>query len=392
MVQELCKQKFLYRKKIKLLQKLTIVIPSYQRQDFILRQVAYWGGEHANVVILDGSPESLSKKNTKVISMQNNIKYLHRPISIYSRLNLARKLINTPYAVLLGDDEFYLKRGLSHAIRKLDADPSLVACIGQSLSFRASCNGRLVEWGAGYPHHKYEVTQDSPADRLIYALSNYNAASCYAVMRRREWLRSYTNLKQYTCVYAGEIQQAITAYGAGKLSSVDAIYWLRSGENKPVSNPASWDRQLSFADWWSLPRFKSERLSFVQGLSKGLMLAAGLTKIDSKSIALKSVKIYIESIKNKRGKTSNVAKATMWVRFYAGSLLKKILPLRVFNRSQKLFRWFLKIKNSRNYGNLSHIIQLRPTFLNPKKNKELSELVNIEKFLLSFYKARFSRG
>jgi hypothetical protein len=37
---------------------------------------------------------------------------------------------------------------------------------------------------------------------------------------------------------------------------------------------------------------------------------------------------------------------------------------------RKLFRWFLKIKNSRNYGNLSHIIQLRPTFLYPKKTKK----------------------
>ena len=391
-IQELQQKKSAPGRKIEALEKLTVIIPSYKRQDFIFRQVAYWSGEEAKIVVLDGSDESLSEEIIKYISLQSNMKYIHEPISIYSRLKLARKYITTPYVVLLGDDEFHLKSGLSKAIEKLDAEPSLVACIGQSLSFRVSYDGHFVSWGAGYPHYKYEVTQNSPADRLIYAMSNYNAASCYAVIRKEDWLRSYTNLQPFTSVYAGEIQQAIITYGAGKLGSVDSVYWLRSGENGPVPNDATWDRRLSFVDWWSLPKFQSERMSFVEGLSNKLKLAASLTDSDSKSIVLDSIQAFIESNKNKTRGTSTVELAAKWARLNTGSILKSILPLRFFKRLQNFFQSTLQKQKTGDLENLSKLLQRQPTSWTLEKDEIHSELVNIEKLLFSFYKARFSRG
>lgn len=223
-------------------------------------------------------------------------------------------------------------------------------------------------------------------------MSNYNAASCYAVIRKDDWLRSYTNLQPFTSVYAGEIQQAIITYGAGKLGSVDSVYWLRSGENGPVPNDANWDRRLSFVDWWSLPKFQSERMSFVEGLSNKLKLAASLTDSDSKSIVLDSIQAFIESNKDKARGTSTVELAAKWARLNTLSILKSILPLRLFKRLQNLFQWTLQIQKTSDLENLRKLLQRQPTGWSLEKDEIHSELVNIERLLFSFYKARFSRG
>jgi hypothetical protein len=56
---------------------LTVVIPSYARQDFLLRQCAYWHRSGAAVVIVDGSPSALDAEVQSTIARSGNVTYLH---------------------------------------------------------------------------------------------------------------------------------------------------------------------------------------------------------------------------------------------------------------------------------------------------------------------------
>jgi hypothetical protein len=56
---------------------LTVVIPSYCRQDFIIRQCAYWHGSGLSVVIMDGSPEPLASNLHQAITGLGDITYVH---------------------------------------------------------------------------------------------------------------------------------------------------------------------------------------------------------------------------------------------------------------------------------------------------------------------------
>ena len=117
-----------------LLKKLTIVIPSFNRQLYILRQISFWSKyKNIKIIILDGSKKTLKKDLLKNIN--KNILYYHLPISLEKRFEFVINKLSTDYSVLLSDDEFYLPSALESCIRVMDNDPNTVCCKGQTILF-----------------------------------------------------------------------------------------------------------------------------------------------------------------------------------------------------------------------------------------------------------------
>ena len=88
----------------KKLDKLTIIVPTYCRPRYVLRQFEYWKNTGATLVILDGSPTPMlvppEYENPR-------LKYVYSGSDFVERLATVRKYVNTPYCAMLGDDEFY---------------------------------------------------------------------------------------------------------------------------------------------------------------------------------------------------------------------------------------------------------------------------------------------
>jgi hypothetical protein len=114
------------------LDRLTVVVPSFGRPEFILRQLVYWSGTSAHLLILDGSPDPIPESVREVVDARRELDYLHRPVGLQERLHEARDLIRTEYTVMGGDDEFLLRGGLADAVGILDLEQTLVASMGQS--------------------------------------------------------------------------------------------------------------------------------------------------------------------------------------------------------------------------------------------------------------------
>ncbi len=76
------------------LEKLTIVIPTYGRHDFVRRQIGYWSSSPVTVHIMDGSQDPIESKILEKLSP--NIKYRHSNDDFFSRMRAATELINTP--------------------------------------------------------------------------------------------------------------------------------------------------------------------------------------------------------------------------------------------------------------------------------------------------------
>lgn len=274
---------------------LTLVIPSYCRQDFVVRQCGYWHGSGVKVVIVDGSPQSLSAELLIVINSLEGIQYLHLPIKLIDRLSRAASLIQTPYTVLCGDDEFLLMSGLSSAIRLLEQKTDSVACIGQSLWYYLVDHNANYKcrYGVGYDTYKYQNSHEDPASRLKLAMENYNAATCYAVTRSEVWRKSWGNLQDCSCAYAWEIQHALCTYIWGKLSSIDEVYWMRSVECSPPTT-SDYDRALVFNDWWFSEEYKTETDRFVDRIAEELILAKNYDRLSAKKLAREVVEIFVQ--------------------------------------------------------------------------------------------------
>jgi len=59
------------------LEKLTVVIPVFNRQSLIDRQINYWSGTGAQIIILDGSIKPLAEDKIRALNSSKNIEYLY---------------------------------------------------------------------------------------------------------------------------------------------------------------------------------------------------------------------------------------------------------------------------------------------------------------------------
>ena len=104
----------------RIISNLSIVIPTYNRQDYALRNMKFWSERGASVYVLDGSSLAIDKERMKEIGP--NVRYCHMPVSIHERLLAATNFISTPYCIMLSDDEFFIPSALEACIKELELD------------------------------------------------------------------------------------------------------------------------------------------------------------------------------------------------------------------------------------------------------------------------------
>ena len=114
-----------------LLDKLTIIIFTYNRHNFLKRTIKYWSNYNIKLVILDGSDTKLEDLYLK----QQNIKYIHNTNVLYERLLSSINYIDTEFMILGTDDEFYLPSALSSCVKFLSKDISFSSCGGRAIGF-----------------------------------------------------------------------------------------------------------------------------------------------------------------------------------------------------------------------------------------------------------------
>ena len=129
------------------LQRLTLVVPTYERAKYALRNMRYWSGRGPTIHVLDGSKQPIDLNS--LAAFGGNIHYHHRPEPIAKRIERAFQLIDSEYVAMLCDDEFFLPSGLKASIDELDRDREIVACMGSPLGFKASDCG--IEGSIAYP-------------------------------------------------------------------------------------------------------------------------------------------------------------------------------------------------------------------------------------------------
>ena len=278
------------------LSNLTVVVPSWQRQDYLLRQIRYWSASSASLVIVDGSGLPLPDRIRSAVEAHPRITYRHDLSSQVDRLRLAGGLIESPYAVMLGDDEFHLPAGLSASIRVLDDDQKLVGCMGQVLSFSPVGQYRRIVLARAYPSlHGYSIRHSDPADRLIAAMSDYTMATCYAVLRTPIWQRSWGSIGEYSSGAAQELQQAMAVYLLGPISTTGHIQWLRSIENpnQPLGSEEE-DGKIWFPEWWEGQRCEAERAAFVTRLAELVANELGADRDECASWVIAGAEVFVD--------------------------------------------------------------------------------------------------
>jgi glycosyltransferase domain-containing protein len=262
---------------------LTIVIPTYERPAYLLRQIAYLSKWDTPVEIVDGSTKPLDDDIIKIINRLPHINYQHSNTSYAERISDASQRIKTPYAMCLAEDDLYLHSGLVSAIKELELNKNAVACMGQSLGFDRF-NKKLYAFHYGNSLYNYSVNDSSIKVRINKGIKDYRPAASYAVFRTDAFKKVWQKREGVSCLEAVEYEHAIRTYLYGGLITTPDTYWLRSFELQPVSSVVDGNRSNDFSSWYSKDKSRQERECFRARLLKLLHEEGQLTKDESESL------------------------------------------------------------------------------------------------------------
>jgi len=272
------------------LAQLTIVIPSFCRQEYLLRQLAYWAYSDATIIIIDGSPTPLEVSVMDLISGVPNVQYLSDVDSYINRIRKASKLIKTPYAMCLADDDIFLMGGLCLAVDNLNQEGTVVACMGQAMAVEFDNTKKLPYiFPYGDSLENYQVKHLDPAKRIRIGIDKYRSATSYAVFRTATFKEVWSRLGANSCLTATEYEHAITTYMLGDLATSSGVYWLRSFECEPVDSVIDGTRKTDFHAWWTQQDFREEREAFVTRLAAKLGSSASLSERDAREVILEVI-------------------------------------------------------------------------------------------------------
>jgi glycosyltransferase domain-containing protein len=342
------------------LEKLTILIFSYNRHKYLKRTIKYWSNYNIKLLVIDGSDVKLEESflDTK------NIKYIYDQRSLYDRLLSSIDYIDSEFIILSCDDEFYLPSALSACVEFLLKEPSFFSCGGRSIGFGTSNDGKKIFGCEQYSKFRNLCLDDSNVLKRMHShFNNYVPAHMYSVMRFNKWkiICKYVYEKEYNFFAAMELQTEFLATVSDKSKIIPELMWMRNKEVPGIrdTSPAT-SQAITINQWWYDKKFKKEKEDFLCRMKQACYeLLNEKNFIITENIISKLFKIYIN---NKYSKKT-------FYRKIADSIPNKI---------KKLIKPVLKIKNKfiiskfKNLSNQISLLEAEGVFVN---HDELDQII-----------------
>lgn len=351
------------------LKDLTIIIPTYQRPEFVLRQHVYWRDSDAQVLILDGSPQAMYIP----ASLQApNIRYLHSGMSFPERLSTAGRHITSKYCAMLGDDEFFAFSGLRAALQRMESDPSVLGCVGRCLYFFVD-QGRFLMKDAYREWTPFSESATNQSARMDEDLPpNKTHMAHYAVMRSGEWARIMQDAyrQPFSCAYVYERLVNLQRALLGRTEILEDLLWFRSMENRNISiNVAG---SPDFLVWALDPKYASEVIHY-RRIATDLLLKGGVSPDQVAEYEKRFVEVGVQRIVERKSKFSHRFR----MKYQRGLLKWSPKRLRLFVKRTLPAR-FLSFSGWEGYG----VERICESLVSRKTRFETSEILRIRDLAL----------
>jgi glycosyltransferase domain-containing protein len=259
---------------MKKLNKLAIIIPSYNRKAYLKKQISYWSSTPFKIFILDGGTDNFKKE--EILKLPNNIKYFVDSSDIFIRIVKIKKYISSKYILLLCDDEFYIKSTLKKIITFLDFNKKYFSSSSLPLGF-IETRGNLI-YKEVYPEIKKRIKHpenEEPFKRLdSYLKFQYNIYM-YSIMRSNIFFEcvKLVNKCKFNVYALQEVLFGIRLSLASKHKILNKVGWLRNSGNPPIRYKGIFfDPSKRIGDWWRVDKEKNNRKFFIKILCKELKL------------------------------------------------------------------------------------------------------------------------
>jgi len=241
---------------------ISILIPTMNRSDFLIRALLYYSkiGFKGYICIGDSSNAQHVEKTKRAIqTLGNKIKIIYRnfPNPPYIHDGMVTKelieLAPTPYAVATGDDDFLIPNGLEQCIIFLEDHPEYSATHGIRVAVRLKLSGISGELESAHFAPQPILEHETAVERWIGYMRRAFSTQ-YSVHRIETWRRMYRDVASIPIRYFGpELLPCSLSSIFGKIKGLDCLSVVfQKNENRYLN----WDKQSMYnlitqKDWFA---------------------------------------------------------------------------------------------------------------------------------------------
>jgi len=160
--------------------KITLVVLSYGKQDYLRRLIYLYKELSYHLIIVDGSNSPWKSDKSGVLENLSweyfAIPSPQRTFKNYSeRFIRSVNLVTSPYMVFIDDEEFLFPSGIKSAINFLESNPSYSAAGGQIFVVDTENQHRVSTWGR--KSTMFELSEDKSIDRMMKLVFHQRTAN-----------------------------------------------------------------------------------------------------------------------------------------------------------------------------------------------------------------------
>lgn len=285
---------------------LSILIPTMNRSDFLMRLLNYYADNNYKYQILIGDSSNakhieITKKAIEQFKGKLRITYREYPgINVAECLRQLTKLVTTPYAVFIADDDFLVPDGLEQCMKFLDDHGDYIAAHGMGISIRLRSNGSYGKFLGCTKYRLPVIEEDTASKRLLNHLKDYSV-TLFCVHRTEAWrTMCQEDVGLVDTAFRAELLPCCLSVIQGKVKQLNCFYLVRQDHNRRYLLP-------NIDDWVRDPTWEHEYKIFRDYLAEELVRQEGITIDVAVPIVEKAFKLYLNNARNNKFKKIQTA-------------------------------------------------------------------------------------
>lgn len=270
---------------------LSIIIPTKNRPEYLLRALSYYAARRCPYQIWVGDSSDVASTPAAETFSDLDIRVVRDPALL--AVQMTKKIlgmVTTSYVTYCGDDDFLALGGLGRSLLFLDRKTTAVSVQGTAIVLRPE-----EAWGYRLP----ERLEASPAERVIAQMTDYRPTA-FGVHRTEEMLRAHRYVPDSGPV--GELDLELLpsclTVAAGPVHRIDELMLIRTFVKHRTAQLGA--KFPTHEDWILRDNATGEHRAFEDHLA-----AAGLSREDAKRASLALVHSWLQGYCAKRPRRPN---------------------------------------------------------------------------------------
>lgn len=272
---------------------LTIIIPTMNRSDFLIRLLKYYAdtGYKHWILIGDSSNEEHIKKTKNAIkALKDKLKIIYQECPDLNDAECAQqliKMISTQYAVFVADDDFLIPNGLEQSIAFLEEHRDYIAAHGTAILLNLQSSGPHGQIKNLSNYKLPSIEEDTASQRILNHLNDYSV-TLFCVHRTEYWKTMYEEVDTIRDKsFGSELLPCCLSVIQGKVKQLDCLYLVRQKHDRRYLLP-------NMDDWINSPNWEPSYKVFRDRLAEELVRQDGITLNEAKSIVEQGFRSYLD--------------------------------------------------------------------------------------------------